>query len=421
MTDRAGAASFFAHGHSLEEVRSELTKARAADSTWKHRRNLRASYFAGDDVVAIATEAFTACLGQNALYGAVAYPSLRRFEAEVIEILLALFRAPAGAAGSITTGGTESIFMAVKTARDWARSERPSVTTPTIVVGRTAHAAFDKAAHLLGLEVRRMATSPNFRADVDGMAAAIDRNTIMIVGSAPPYAYGVVDPLPEIAGLATRHGLWMHVDACVGGMVLPFIRDLGHPLPAFDFTLPGVTSVSIDLHKYGYAFHGCSALLLRTEAMSAYQRYEFDAWPVGHYSTTNFAGSRNGGPVASAWAVMRYLGHAGYQTLVAKMLEAKAGLIAGIQRIDGLEIFGQPDGTLLSFGSPSLSIEAVAGEMNRRGWSFARQTDPAGILLLLNGFHGEIVADFLDDLEATAGAVKAGRVQATAGPAVYTV
>lgn len=155
--------------------------------------------------------------------------------------------------------------------------------------------------------------------------------------------------------------------------------------------------------------------------MSAYQRYEFDAWPVGHYSTSNFAGSRSGGPVASAWAVMRHLGQAGFRALVAKMLAAKAELAAGIGRIDGLEICGKPDGTQLSFGSPSLNIDAVAGEMNRLGWSFARQTDPAGILLLLNGFHGEIVADFLADLEATAGAVKSGRIRATAGPAVYPV
>lgn len=421
MTDRPGAADFFERGRSAAEVQAEFTDIRTSDAAWKDRRNLRASYFAGDDVVEIATGAFTACLGKNALYGALAYPSLRRFEAEVVDILLQLFRAPAGAVGSITTGGTESLFMAVKTARDWARAERPSVTTPTLVVGRTAHAAFDKAAHLLGLRVRRMTRSPDFRADVDGMAAAIDGNTIMIVGSAPPYPYGVVDPLPEIAALAERHGLWMHVDACVGGMVLPFVQDLGHPLPTFDFTLPSVASVSIDLHKYGYAFHGCSALLLRSEAMLAYQRYEFDAWPVGLYSTANFAGSRGGGPVASAWAVMRYLGHAGYRGLVAKMLDAKARLAAGIGQIDGLEVCGEPDGTQLSFGSGSLDMSAVAHEMNRRGWSFARQTDPPSLLLLLNGFHGEIVADFLGELEATVASVKAGKIRPAGGPAVYTV
>ena len=421
MTDRTGATAFFAGATSAPDIRAELSLARSSDAVWTDRRNLRASYFAGDDVVAIATEAFTSYLGRNALYGAVAYPSLRRLEAEVIDILLQLHRAPEGAVGSVTTGGTESIFMAVKTARDWARTARPGATTPTLVVGRTAHPAFDKAAYLLGLGVVRMATSPDFRADVEGMTRAIDGNTIMLVGSAPPYPYGVVDPLPALAALAEKHGLWLHVDACVGGMVLPFVRDLGQPLPTFDFTLPSVASMSIDLHKYGYAFHGCSVLLLRGEALAAYQRYEFDAWPVGLYATTNFTGSRGGGPVASAWAVMRYLGHAGYRALVAKMLDAKARLTAGIERIEGLGVIGRPDGTQLSFGSPSLDMTAVAQEMTRRGWSFARQTDPPGMLLLLNGFHGEIVDEFVSELDSTVESVRAGKVRAVVATATYTV
>ncbi|MEO8451630.1 MAG: aminotransferase class V-fold PLP-dependent enzyme [Gemmatimonadota bacterium] len=421
MTDHRVQDGFFAGGLAADAILADLASVRRTDATWNDARNLRASYFAGDDVVELATRAFTSVLGKNALYGALAYPSVRRYEAEVVEILLRLFRAPSGAGGSITTGGTESIFMAVKTARDWARVERPTAATPTLVVGRTAHAAFDKAAYLLGLRVVRMATSPGFRADTDGMAAAIDQNTIMIVGSAPPYPYGVVDPLPELADLAERHGLWMHVDACVGGMVLPFIRDLGHALPTFDFTLPSVASVSIDLHKYGYAFHGCSALLLRSEALAAYQRYQFDRWPVGLYSTTNFTGSRSSGPVASAWAVMKYLGHKGYSDRVAKMLAAKERLIAGIGRIEPLEVFGEPDATQLSFGSPSLDMTAVAQDMTKRGWSFARQTDPPGMLLLLNGGHGAIVADFLNDLEETVRGVLAGTIRPVAVPAVYTV
>src|SRR5689334_17825804 len=197
MTD-SSEPQFFRSSTSAPEVRSLLAAARAHDSRWSDPKNLRASYFAGDDVVALAVEAFSSYLGANALYGSVAYPSLKQFEADVIAILLRLFRAPAGAVGSITTGGTESIFMAVKTARGWARAERPGASRPNLVVPRTGHAAFDKAADLLGLEVRRMSRSPGFRADVDAMAAAIDSNTIMIVGSAPPYAYGVVDPLPAI-------------------------------------------------------------------------------------------------------------------------------------------------------------------------------------------------------------------------------
>jgi glutamate/tyrosine decarboxylase-like PLP-dependent enzyme len=351
----------------------------------------------------------------------VAYPSLCRIEAEVVAILLRLFRAPAAAAGSVTTGGTESIFMAVKTARDWARQRRPAATRPTLVVPRSAHAAFDKAAALLGLRVVRMARSPDFKADLAGMAAAIDADTIMIVGSAPPYPYGVVDPLPEIAALAERHGLWMHVDACVGGMVLPFVRDLGHPVPVFDFGLPGVASLSVDLHKYGYALHGCSALLLRDQALTKYQHYLFAGWPVGLYSTTNLVGSRSGGPVASAWAVMRFLGAQGYRDRVARMLEAKRRLIEGIRGLGDLAVFGQPEGTHFCFGSPTLDIDLVAQEMKRRRWSFARQTDPAGMLLLLNGEHRAIVDEFLRDLEGSVAAVRSGRVRPEPQPAVYTV
>lgn len=288
-----------------------------------------------------------------------------------------------------------------------------------MVVPRTAHAAFDKSAELLGLRVRRMPSSPDFRADVDAMAAAIDRDAIMLVGSAPPYPYGVVDPLPELAELAAGHRLWMHVDACVGGMVLPFVRDLGHPVPGFDFELPGVKSLSVDLPKYGYALHGCSALLLRERTLETHQRYGFDRWPVGSYATAGFA-SRSGGPVASAWAVMQYLGFEGYRDQVARMLDAKRRLIDGIGRIDGLVVFGRPEGTHFSFGGADLDLPLVAQEMQRIGWSFARQTDPPGMLILLNAFHGAIADDFLRDLAASVRAVRAGAVRPAAQAAVYT-
>lgn len=412
---------FFSGGMSASEVEAVLAAVRSGDARWSDRRNLRASYFAGDDVVAVAASAFASYFGANALYGALAYPSLPRLEAEVVEILLQLFQAPNGAVGSVTSGGTESIFMAVKTARDWARARRPEIRHPNIVVPRTAHAAFSKAADLLGIEVKRMTRSPDFRADLDAMADAIDDRTMMLVGSAPPYAYGVVDPIAEIAALAERHRLWMHVDACVGGMVLPFVRDLGRRVPAFDFAVPAVKSLSVDLHKYGYAFHGCSALLLREAELAEYQRYHFDQWPVGAYTTTNLVGSRSGGPVASAWAVMKYLGATGYRERVARMLEAKDRLVEGIGRVEGLAVFGESESTLLAFGASDLDITAIGQEMNRLGWSFARVVEPPGILLLLNGFHLPIVADFLRDLARVSGEVRAGRVIAEQRPAVYTV
>jgi glutamate/tyrosine decarboxylase-like PLP-dependent enzyme len=258
------------------------------------------------------------------------FPSLVRYEAEVVAMALDMLEAPEGAGGGITTGGTESILMAVRTARDWAREHRPQAVRPELILPETAHPAFEKAAQLVGVSVRRMSRSPGYRADVEAMAAAVGDQTIMLVGSAPPYPYALVDPIERIAALAEQHGLWMHVDACVGGFVLPFVRELGHPVPPFDFAVPGVMSISADLHKFGYSGRGASLLLLRDKANERYQRFSSGAWPSGTYSTLNFGGSRNGGAIASSWAVMRYLGRSGYRSRVAGILKTKAKLARGL-------------------------------------------------------------------------------------------
>ncbi|MFP6745922.1 MAG: aminotransferase class V-fold PLP-dependent enzyme, partial [Alphaproteobacteria bacterium] len=368
-----------------------------------------------------ATEAFNLHMGDNVIYGAAVYPSLPAYEADVVAMGLELLDAPDGAGGTVTTGGTESICVAVKTARDWARDHKPGVVAPEIVVPRTAHVAFSKAAQLFGLKLVRMAGSVDYRADVAAMAAAINDNTLMIVGSAPPYPYANVDPIQDIAALAVEHGLWMHVDACVGGFVLPFARDLGYPVPDFDFAVPGVTSMSADLHKYGYALRGSSLLLLRDRALEEYQRFESGDWPAGTYATMGLAGSRNGGPVASAWAVMRYLGFNGYRERVAKILETKRYLIAGIQSISGLTVLGEPEGGHFAFMSTDQDTAAIAHAMTDRGWMLARGEDPAAIILLLNFRHGEVADDFLADLRGAVDDVASGRVEGPAEGAVYSV
>ena len=190
-------------------------------------------------------------------------------------MLCEMLNAPEGAVGSVTTGGTESITMAVKTARDWGCAAKPGVKELEIIVPRTAHPAFNKAAEILGLKPVRMAKSVDHRADFDSMARAIGPNTIMIVGSAPPFPYGLVDPIERLGALAERHSLWFHVDACVGGFVLPFARELGHPVPAFDFEVPAVSSMSVDLHKYGFSGRGASVLVIRDEARAKHQGFNF--------------------------------------------------------------------------------------------------------------------------------------------------
>lgn len=417
MTNRR----FAAKGLSQDEINGAMGAMRTEDRTWDDPRNFKASYFAGEDVTQVVTEAFNLHMGDNAIYGASVYPSLMAYEVQVVAMALEMLEAPEGADGTVTTGGTESIAMAVKTARDWAREHKPVAGTPEIVVPRTAHLAFDKAAELFGLRVVRMADSVDYRADVPAMAAAIGANTVMIVGSAPPFPYANVDPIADIAALAREHGLWMHVDACIGGFLLPFARDLGARVPDFDFSVPGVTSISADLHKYGYALRGSSLLLLRDEALAEYQRFESGDWPAGLYATMGIAGSRNGGPVASAWAVMRYLGFDGYRERVAMILEAKQRLIAGIEAVEGLAVLGAPEGGHFAFMSTAHDTLAIADAMTDRGWMLSRGVDPPTIILLLNYRHGEVVDDFLADLARAVRDVAAGRIESRGEQMVYAV
>ena len=406
-------------GLGIDALRAKMDALAADDRRWDDPRNLKASYWAGEDVVAVAREAYDRHIGDNVIYGASMFPSLLRYEAEVTAMALDMLDAPEGAGGGITTGGTESILMAVRTARDWARQHRARATQPEILLPETAHPAFEKAAHLTGLAVRRMTTSPGYRADVRAMVEAVNENTIMLVGSAPPYPYALVDPIAEIAALASRHGLWMHVDACVGGFVLPFLRELGAPVPPFDFSVPGVMSISADLHKFGYSGRGASLLLLRDKANERYQRFSSGAWPSGTYSTLNFGGSRNGGAIASSWAVMRYLGRAGYRERAAGILETKRKLAAGLAAGGRLKLLGEPEGAHVSVVSDALDMVAVAEGMEARGWMFGRLQRPPGLVLILTPRHSGIVENLLADFAAVAAEVVAGKRVAAGGAAVY--
>lgn len=407
-------------GRPWEAVEAAMEEARTGDLPWYGERIFRGgSYFAGADVVAVANQAYQMYINYNALFANTWFPSLGKYEAEIVGVVLDLLNAPDGAGGSVTSGGTESIVMAVKTARDWARDHRPRAKAPGIVVPRSAHPAFDKAAHMMGIDAVRMTESPGFRADVDGMARTIDDNTIMLVGSAPSYSYGVCDPISEIAALAEANGLWLHVDACNGGFILPFAKKLSHAIPDFDFSLPGVTSISVDVHKFGYSNKGVSMLLLRDSQLESYQRYTFDEWPSGLYATSNITGSRSGGAVASAWAVMNYLGEAGYLRIVETMLDIRRRLLDGIGSIDGLEVWGEPHAYLIAFGSRSFDIFAVADGMDERGWLTSRGLEPASIHMFLNPAHEASVDEYVRDLAEIVQAVKAGKIVGRGEKAVY--
>ena len=409
------------HGRNWEKVRAEMEAVQKDDSPWySERMFIGGSYFGGKDVVKVANEAYQMYINYNALYSTKIFPSLVRYETDIVNALLEMMNASRGASGSITTGGTESLIMAVKTAYAWAYDCLPRATAAEIVVPHAAHPAFDKTAHLMGIKVVRMTQSPDFRADLEAMERAINDNTIMLAASAPSYPFGVTDPISEIAGLAEKRGLWLHVDACHGGFIFPFARKLGYSIPDYDFAVPGVTSISVDVHKLGYANKGVSALLLRDASLETYQRYTFEDWPSGTYSTQNLMGSRSGGGLASAWAVLNYLGEAGYLERVSKILDTRERLLDGIRGIDGLEIWGEPEAYLIAFGSNAFDIFAVDESMAERGWLSSRLLDPPAIHLFLDLSHTSIVDDYLCDLTEVVKAVKASKIKSREKSAVYS-
>jgi sphinganine-1-phosphate aldolase len=410
---------FHASGWDESQVMATLCAAHDGDFAWNDPHNLKASYYAGDDVVKVARAAFDLYMSDNAVYGGSLYPSLPRLESEVIEMVMEMLNAPAEAAGMVTTGGTESIMLAVKAARDWARAEKPGIARANIIVPDSAHPAFVKAAHLLEMDVVRVAESAKHCADANAIRDQVDRNTIMVVGSAPPYPLGIVDPISDIAAVALEHDLWMHVDACIGGFMLPFAEDLGEVVPKFDFRIAGVTSMSADLHKYGYANRGSSTMIVRDKSLQLHQRFSNGDWPGGTYSTLGFAGSRASGPVASAWAVMRYLGFDGYRERVRGIIEAKHKFTEEIERSGELSVIGTPQGGNISVTCESVDMFAFADGMEKKGWRLGRLQRPAGLILLLNYRHGEVAKEFGADLSQVIDDVRAGRVTRSTGDAVY--
>ncbi len=404
-----------AKGRPWSELKSELEDAKKDDYSWRGGRMALYFYYLNEEVKRVQQEAYTSYWTENAM-GQRAFPSMKKLETEVMQMGLSLLRAPATAAATFTSGGTESIFLAVKTARDWARATK-GIQTPNMVIPRTAHPAFDRAAEYLSINVIRVPTTRNdFRADVREMAKRIDGNTIMLLGSAPNYPFGVFDQIDELARLAQQMGLWMHVDACVGGFLAPFVKKLGYDIPNFDFSIPGVTSISADLHKYGYAPKGASLMMLRDAELQQYQTFTFNNWERGAYANNTAQGTRSGGAVAAAWAVMNFLGEDGYLKWAAVIMDTVEKLTRGINAIPGLAVLEPHELCLFVYRSidPGLDIGAVAEAMIAKGWFVGRQAEPPGIHLHLNPVHAESADEYLADLAEAVAEVRATKAKAAA-------
>ncbi|MGZ5398304.1 MAG: pyridoxal phosphate-dependent decarboxylase family protein, partial [Mycobacterium sp.] len=303
-----------------DEVLAGLDAMKQHDVRWKDGRAFTLAYYAGPDVAALADEAYRRFSSDNAL-NTDAFPSLRRIQSDVVAMTADLLDGGSEAAGFMTTGGTESLLMAVLAARERGRSDR-DVVRPNIVLPSSAHAAFEKGCHYFGLESRRVDVRTDWRADVDAMADVIDDDTVLVVGSAPQYPQGVIDPIADIAALVADRNINCHVDACMGGMVLPYLARLGEEIPPWNFSLPGVTSISVDLHKFGYTSKGASVIVHRNRELRSHQTFVTSNWLGGTYGSSGVLGTKGGGAMAAAWAVMNHLGGDGYLRLVGQARRA---------------------------------------------------------------------------------------------------
>jgi glutamate/tyrosine decarboxylase-like PLP-dependent enzyme len=394
--------TFPAEGRPVDHLVAEIRAGRSRDADWRAGRTFSLVYNPVDAELERLHEAVAhEYLHENYL-NPFAFPSLMRMEREVVAMGADLVHGnPRG--GKLTSGGTESLFLAVQVARDHARDER-GIAAPTIVVPETAHPAFAKACHYLDVDEVRVPVGADGRADVAATAAAVDERTALVVGSAPCYPFGVVDPIPELAALAGERRVLCHVDGCLGGWLLPFLERLGEPVPPWDFRVEGVTSLSADVHKYGWCFKGASLLLHRDEDLLRRQYFLYDGWPGGLYGSATTAGTRPAAPIAAAWATVNHLGLDGYLRLADQVRTAAARFRAGVEAIDGLQVTGDPVPGVMEIGvapgEDGIDIAAVGDVMDDRGWHLDRQQ--GGLHAIISPSHIAVADEFLADL---AGAV----------------
>jgi glutamate/tyrosine decarboxylase-like PLP-dependent enzyme len=404
------------HGLPREEVMQRLLAMKQDDQDWRGGRVFSLVYSAGNDVHELLQDALSLYSAENGL-NVLAFPSIGIMQHDIVSITATLLGADDPAAGGgvqgyLTSGGTESLLQVVKTARDVGRER--GIARPMVVAGESAHAAFTKAADYFDVDLVRVRVESDFRTSAAALADACTDDTIMVVGSAPTYPHGVIDPIGDIAALAHERGFLCHVDACMGGFLLPFLTELGRVDVPFDFRVPGVTSMSADVHKYGYASKGVSVILYRTHELARKQVFATTDWLGGFYASTAMAGTRPAGPIAAAWAALMHIGHDGYRELTRTAHDAALVLRGGIESAPGLTVRGDPPATVLAFGArdpDALDIFAVGERLAAQGWYLDRQNRPDSLHATVHAGSAATVPLLVDDLRRAVTDVGSSRTE----------
>ena len=398
-------------GIAAENVMTEIDALKSA-MTPRARGRLASTAFQGEgssaDLVYAAAQKF---MGWNGLF-TFQEAAAAKMENEVLDICIGL--ATGGcpdtaerARANLTSGGTESNFCGLFAMRSWARENKPHISQPEIVAPYSTHSTIHKVARYLDIKVVTLPQLDDLSADMKGIAATIGSNTIGIVGSAPNWPYGQVDPIEEMGELAINHDLWLHVDACVGGYILPFFQKLGESFPAYDLSVSGVRSMSADLHKYGYAPKPCSTVLWRSQAEQAYHYMPITDWACGLYLSQSFVGSRPLGPVAGIWALMHHWGEAGYMANAKRLLAIKSKIEAHCAKEAGLRTW-HTDGPLLMVASDDFDIQLVVGGMEAKGWRLLGVITPPAIHLTIDSMSEDDLDQFLSDLSEVCECIRDG-------------
>lgn len=406
-----------AQGRPRDEVLADLHRFAADDPDYKAGRLWSLVYWldeAHDDFLGDAYQAFSSANGLNP----TAFKSLKRLETEIIASVATLLHGTPDVCGIVTSGGTESCLLAVKTYRDMARATR-GVKRPEMVLPVTAHVAWFKAAEYFNVRVRLLPLDAGLRPDLRKLPRLVNRNTVMLLGSAPEYPHGTIDPIEAMGRIAQDRNVPLHVDACVGGFILPFVEMNGRPLPTWDYRVPGVTSISADIHKYGFAAKGASTITYRNLDLLKHQLFVYEDWPGGVFASAGILGTRPGGAYAAAWAAMQHFGEAGYRDLARRTMEAFDRMRDAITAMPELYVMGEPSGPLLAYGSRDrdVNIFAVGDQLDAKGWTVNRLQKPDGLHAMITAGHLGVVEDYLRDLREAVATVKANPALAKEGSA----